>query len=90
MGVGRCFWGTPQLDPKNYRLDVAGTVWKPMIFSFAQIRQLPASAPEVRMDCVGGLRNNSITEGTPLKALLDLTGYQPETRRAGFHCADGY
>ena len=90
MAGGQCFRGTPQLDPEHYRLEVAGTVRAPMSFSFTQIRQLPSSAREVRMDCVGGFRNNSVMEGTPLKALLDLTGYQPETRRAVFQCADGY
>ena len=84
------FWGVPQVDLASYRLEVDGTVEKPTSFSLDQIRQLPTSAREVRMDCVGGFRNNTVMEGTSVQALLDRTGYLPETRRVVFHCADGY
>ena len=84
------FWGVPKVDLSSYRLDVVGTVEEPKSFTFEQIKQLPSSARNVRMDCVGGFRNNSVMEGTSFRAVLNLTGYRPETRRAVFHCADGY
>ena len=66
------FWGVPQVDTDRYRLDVTGTVEREMSFSFAQILQLPSTERQIRMDCVGGFRNNSIMKGTPLGPLLDL------------------
>ena len=84
------FWGVPQVDTGRYRLDITGTVAREASFSFAQILQLPSSERQVRMDCVGGFRNNSFMKGTPLGPLLDLAGPRPETRRVVFHCADGY
>ena len=84
------FWGVPQVDTDRYRLDVTGTVDREMSFSFAQILQLPSTERQIRMDCVGGFRNNSIMKGTPLGPLLDLARPKPETRRVVFHCADGY
>ena len=84
------FWGVPQVDTGRYRLEVTGTVEREMSFTFDQILQRPSSERRVRMDCVGGFRNNSIMKGTPLGPLLDLAGPRPETRRVVFHCADGY
>ena len=84
------FWGVPKVDLSSYRLDVVGTVEEPKSLTFEQIKQLPSSARNVRMDCVGGFRNNTVMESVSLQAVLDLTGYRLETRRAVFHCADGY
>ena len=84
------FWGVPQMDTDWYRQDVTGTVERETSFSFAQILQLPSTRRQVRMDCVGGFRNNPIMEGTPLGPLLALAGPRPETRRVVFHCADGH
>ena len=84
------FWGVPQVDTDHYRLDVSGTVERETSFSFAQILRLPATERQVRMDCVGGFRNNSVMQGTLLGPLLDLAHPRPETKRAVFHCADGY
>ena len=84
------FWGVPKVDLASYHLDVVGTVEEPKSLTFEQIKQLPSSARNVRMDCVGGFRNNTVMESVSLQAILDLAGYQIETRRVVFHCADGY
>lgn len=84
------FWGVPGMDLKAYRLDIGGAVEQPKSFSFEELSALPAVTRQVRLDCVGGFRNNIVMEGVPLKALLERTGIAPGARRAVFHCADGY
>jgi len=83
------FWGVPEIDLKDYRLHIEGTVARPMSFSFDEIRALPSVTRQVRMDCVGGLRNNSIMNGVLLKEFLDRAGIET-AQRVVFHCADGY
>ena len=45
---------------------------------------------QVTLDCVGGLRNNSVMRGVSFASLLDLAGSKADVRTAVFHCADGY
>ena len=84
------FWGIPDIDLKDYRLRVAGAVTNPVSLSFADLKAMPSVRRQVRMDCVGGFRNNSIMEGVPLSSVLESRGVANEARRAVFHCADGY
>jgi DMSO/TMAO reductase YedYZ molybdopterin-dependent catalytic subunit len=84
------FWGVPEVDLETYRLEVEGAVEQPLSFSFEEVRAMPSVARQVRQDCVGGFRNNSIMKGVPLQALLERSGIAPEARRAVFHCADDY
>jgi DMSO/TMAO reductase YedYZ molybdopterin-dependent catalytic subunit len=84
------FWGVPEVDLEAYRLEVEGAVERPLSFSFDEIRAMPSVARQLRQDCVGGFRNNSVMEGVPLQSLLERSGIAPEARRAVFHCADGY
>ena len=84
------FWGIPEIELKDYRLHIEGAVAQPMSFSFDEIRALPSVTRQVRMDCVGGPRNNSIMKGVLLKEFLDRLGIEPEAQRVVFHCADRY
>jgi len=84
------FWGVPEIELKDYRLHIEGAVNQPMSCSFEELRALPSITRQVRMDCVGGIRNNSIMKGVLLRELLDRSGIRPEAQRAVFHCADGY
>ncbi|MFQ6028708.1 MAG: molybdopterin-dependent oxidoreductase, partial [Dehalococcoidia bacterium] len=84
------FWGVPAMDLQDFRLRIEGAVTNPTSFTFDDLKSLPAVRREVRMDCVGGFRNNSIMEGVPLGAVLESLGVATEARRAVFHCADGY
>jgi DMSO/TMAO reductase YedYZ molybdopterin-dependent catalytic subunit len=84
------FWGVPDVPLETYRLEVEGAVEQPLSFSFEEIRAMPSVTRQVRQDCVGGFRNNSIMEGAPLQAVLERSGIAPEAQRAVFHCADGY
>ena len=84
------FWGVPEMDLKDYRLRIEGAVEQPSSLAFDEIRALPSVTRQVRMDCVGGTRNNSVMKGVPVQEFLDRAGVQPQARRAVFHCADGY
>ncbi len=84
------FWGVPEVALENSRLVVEGEVEQALSLSLEQLQSLPAVTRQVRLDCVGGFRNNSIMEGVSLQTLLDISGVGPEARRAVFHCADGY
>ena len=84
------FWGVPDIDLVTYRLQIGGSVEQPISLSFNDLSRLPSITREVRMDCVGGFRNNTVMEGVPLKALLDGAGVMPGVQRVVFHCADGY
>ncbi len=59
-------------------------------FGLEQLQALPGVSRQVRQDCVGGFRNNSIMTGVALQTLLDISGVDSDARRAVFHCADGY
>jgi len=79
------FWGVPDIELKDYRLHIEGAGAQPMSFSFEEIRALPSVTRQVRMDCVGGTRNNSIMTGVLLKEFLDRLGIEPEAQRMVFH-----
>lgn len=84
------FWGIPEMDVGTYRLEVVGAVNQVESLSYQEIRAFPSVRREVRLDCVGGFRNNSVMEGVLLETLLDRSEIKSESRRAVFHCADGY
>ena len=84
------FWGVPEIAVENYRLVIDGEVEVDQSLSLEQLQSLPAITRQVRLDCVGGFRNNSLMEGVSLQTLLDISGVGPDARRAVFHCADGY
>jgi len=84
------FWGVPEIDLVDYRLLIEGAVTRPISLSFQEISSLPSVKQQVRMDCVGGFRNNSVMEGVSFSTLLGPAVISPKAQRAVFHCADGY
>ena len=68
------FWGIPEVDVGTYRLQVTGSVQQPIALALEDIKALPPVTRQVRQDCVGGFRNNSIMQGVPLTALFDQVG----------------
>ena len=84
------FWGAPKVDVNSFTLTIDGAVGQPLALRYDQLLELPAVEREVRMDCVGGFRNNTVMKGVPLTHLFDLTEVHDTARRAVFHCADGY
>ena len=84
------FWGVPTIDVHSFTLTIDGAVGRPLVLRYDQLLELPTVEREVRMDCVGGFRNNTVMKGVPLSHLIDLTEVQDTARRAVFHCADGH
>jgi DMSO/TMAO reductase YedYZ molybdopterin-dependent catalytic subunit len=84
------FWGVPKVDVHSFTLTIDGAVGRPLVLRYDQLLELPAVERQVRMDCVGGFRNNTVMKGVPLSHLFDLTEVHDTARRAVFHCADGY
>ncbi len=84
------FWRVPKVDVNSFTLTIDGAVGRPLVLRYDQLLEMPAVEREVRMDCVGGFRNNTVMKGVPLTHLFDLTDVQDTARRAVFHCADGY
>ena len=84
------YWGVPDLDPKEFILRVEGAVARPVSLSLEQLQALPRTERQVRMDCVGGFRNNSVMAGAAVADVLKDAVANPDARRVVFHCADGY
>ena len=84
------YWGVPGFDLQEFRLNIDGSVGQPLSLSFDDLRSQPHVERAVRMDCVGGFRNNSVMAGLAVQPLLERAEVSPEARRAVFHCADGY
>ena len=84
------FWGIPQISLDEYELVVMGLVATPGNYTFEELQTLPAFEGQMRMDCVGGYRNDTMMKGVSLATILDLVGPRPEAETVVFHCADGY
>lgn len=84
------FWGVPTLDIATFSLSVEGAVAEPRTFDYDELLSLPSVDELVRMDCVGGSRNNTNMSGVRLDTLLDTVVPAPEAQRVVFHCADDY
>jgi len=84
------YWGIPQIDLDSFLLTVDGAVERPFSLSWPDLMALPPVDRQVRMDCVGGFRNNSVMAGVAVQGLLDQAGISPQARRVVFHCLDGY
>lgn len=84
------YWGVPEVDLNSFVLTIDGAVEHQLSLSRQDLMVLPSFERQVRMDCVGGFRNNSIMAGVSVQHLLDQAGVSPQARRAVFHCLDGY
>ena len=84
------FWGVPEVGIATFRLSVEGAVEHPRTFDYEELLSLPSVDELVRMDCVGGFRNNTHMSGVRLDTMLDMVVPAPGAQRAVFHCADGY
>jgi len=63
----RSHLGTPDLDPKTWKLEVAGAVRTPLTLSLAELQALPHVEQPVTLECAGngrGLMHLASTSGT--------------------------
>ncbi len=84
------FWGVPDIDLTTYTLTVDGAVESPLLLRYGELLELPSELRRLRMDCVGGFRNNIEVRGIMLAELLARARPLERARRAIFYCADGY
>ena len=73
---------------RNYRLQVAGLVERPLDFTLDALRMLPTRTQVTRHDCVEGWSVIGKWSGVPLAHLLDLARPRPGARYVVFHCFD--
>ncbi|MCH8939933.1 MAG: molybdopterin-dependent oxidoreductase [Chloroflexi bacterium] len=84
------FWGVPDIDLEAYRLQIDGEVTKEATLSYQDILAWESIERPVRMDCVGGFRNNTTMKGITFRSLLESVSPTDSAETAMFHCADGY
>lgn len=84
------FWGVPSVDVHSTTLIIDGEVEHSLDLRFDQLLELPAVERTVRMDCVGGFRNNTKMKGVSIAHLFDLAKVRTTAQRAIFYCSDGY
>jgi DMSO/TMAO reductase YedYZ molybdopterin-dependent catalytic subunit len=72
----------------DWTLKVDGLVDRPLSFTLADLKAMPARTQITRHDCVEGWSCIGKWTGTPLSLVLDKAGVQPSARFVVFHCAD--
>jgi len=73
---------------KDWKLEVAGLVERPLTLSLDQLRALPSRTQITRHDCVEGWSCIGKWKGAKLGALLSEARLKSEARYIVFHCAD--
>jgi len=73
---------------KDWKLEVAGLVERPLTLSLDQLRALPSRTQITRHDCVEGWSCIGKWKGAKLGALLAEARLKSEARYIVFHCAD--
>ena len=72
----------------EWHLEVGGLVERPLRFSLAELRALPARTQITRHDCVEGWSAIGKWKGVPLDEILQRVGPRPNARYVVFYCAD--
>lgn len=84
------FWGVPSIPGAGYRLAIEGEVERPQEFSMDLIMEMPSETRTMRMDCVGGFRNNTVMKGVLFTEMLEQVRPRAGATTAVFYSADGY
>lgn len=85
----------PELDARDWLLEIDGLVERPMKLSLEALRAVPSQEEYVTLECisnpVGGLlMSNALWRGVPLKTLLDMAGLKPGVEDVSLYAQDGY
>ena len=84
------FLGVPDVDASAATLTISGEVERDVELRIDELIAMPTVERTVRMDCVGGFRNNTVMTGVSVAHIFELAGVRDSAVRAIFHCADGY
>jgi len=72
----------------NWRLTVEGSVARPGTFSLADLKRMPPKTQITRHTCEEGWSAIAQWTGTPLRAVLETCGVQPNARFVQFYTYD--
>ncbi|KAM3098259.1 molybdopterin-dependent oxidoreductase [Phormidesmis sp. 146-12] len=81
---------TPQIDPKQYRLQIEGEVNQPMQLNLSDLQALPMTSMVIQHVCVEGWAAIVQWGGVRLQELLRLAQLKSSARYVYFKSADGY
>jgi DMSO/TMAO reductase YedYZ molybdopterin-dependent catalytic subunit len=89
-------YGIPEVDPDDYRLEIAGLVKQPKTLTLEEIQALPSQDQYMTLECSGngmskGFMNaiyNSKWTGIPLQPLLEECGLDSEAKEIVFFGKD--
>ena len=72
----------------DWRLEIAGLVARPGVYSLVDLKALPARTQITRHTCEEGWSSIAEWTGAPLAALLSAAGMLPKARYVNFHAYD--
>ncbi len=89
-------YGTPEIDPKGYRLEISGLVDEPRAYTLDELRMLPKQEVVFTLECSGndglpwfrGGIGNARWGGTPLRSVLEKAGVKKKGIEVVFFGAD--
>jgi len=82
--------GVQHVDPKTYRLEIAGLVATPLSLTYDQVIDRTLYKKVVTLHCVEGWDATILWEGVKVKDLLVAAGYDPKASTVIFTAYDGY
>ena len=82
--------GVQHVDPKTYRLEIAGLVATPLSLTYDQVIDRTLYKKVVTLHCVEGWDATILWEGVKVKDLLAAAGYDQKASTVIFTAYDGY
>jgi hypothetical protein len=82
--------GTPPIDPAAWRLTVFGEVATPLSLDLDAMTALGSVEQEAVLDCTSGWVMRTTWRGTPLRALLEAAGADPDARHVVVRSLTGW
>jgi DMSO/TMAO reductase YedYZ molybdopterin-dependent catalytic subunit len=85
------YGSVPKVDLAAWDFRVFGLVDAPLTLTWDQLRTLPRAQVTVDIHCVTRWSKlDTVWEGVPIRAILDLAGARPEATHVVAHCEQGY
>ncbi len=82
--------GVQYVDMDTYELTIDGLADTPQVYTYDEVRALPAEERLLRLYCVEGWNANILWKGVPIRTLIESSNPQGEANTVIFHATDGY
>ena len=82
--------GTPTIEGDAWRLTVSGRVARPLTLDGAALAALGEEDREGVLDCTSGWVMRTVWRGTPLRAVLDAAGADPDATAVSIRSVTGW